>query len=468
MPAKFWFCAAAYGSVALAQSPGTFTTTGAMAASRVQHTATLLSTGKVLITGGIQGATVLSSAELYDPTSGTFGATGSMTTPRGGHTATLLADGRVLIAGGFPAIGGASDLASAELYDPATGAFTRTGDMTQGRYYHATTLLANGKVLIAGSIENNSAELYDPSTGTFSPAGQFPLLATQLTVLADGKVLVQGTDRVKASAAIYDPATSAVAATGPPPYPYYAVLNASLLTSGKVLDATFDDCCWWTDAAESYDPSTGAFTAEKLTAERRGASATLLSDGTVLIAGGGDSLATNFVGPGEEGGAEVYDPVTDKFSVTGNMTESSEAHTATLLADGTVLIAGGGAFGNHAEIYHPKVIGPAPVLLSLSGSGQGAILHASTQRLVSPDNPAAAGEALEIFGTGLIDGSVIPPQVAIGGRMADVLFFGKAPGYAGLNQINLRVPSGVVAGSSVPVRLNYLGRPSNEVTIGVQ
>ena len=145
-----------FSAVALAQSPGTSTSTGSMSTARSQHTATLLTNGKVLVTGGFSSGfgNSLASAELYDPSTGAFTPTGDMITGHRLHRATLLGDGRVLITGGIVA----------ELYDPVTGIFTAGGAMARAQNWHTATLLGNGKVLIVGAGPN--AELYDAETDT--------------------------------------------------------------------------------------------------------------------------------------------------------------------------------------------------------------------------------------------------------------------------------------------------------------
>jgi uncharacterized protein (TIGR03437 family) len=122
------------------------------------------------------------------------------------------------------------------------------------------------------------------------------------------------------------------------------------------------------------------------------------------------------------------------------------------------------------------VLPAAPGIFTADGSGrgQGAILISGTGQLANASRPARVGDALEIFLTGLLDcpaGSAciqVAPDVTIGGVAAPVLFYGNAPGFAGLNQLNVRVPPGVAPGAAVPVRVSHSGRASNEVTIAVQ
>jgi large repetitive protein len=468
----------AVASIGLAQSPVMFNPTGSMTTPRAGHTATLLTNGKVLLAGGVSSgfpAQVLGSAEIYDPATGSVTTTGNMIMARYGHTATLLADGRVLIVGGFAAAPYGTT-ASAELYDPSTETFTAAGDAAAG---HTATLLASGKVLIAGSGAN--AVLYDPATGTFAEAGPYadpPWSVGTATLLPNGKVLITGCAVALCDvgmAQIYDPVANSFTPTGGPRpgcfdnICWFADVNtATLLTNGKVLIASGKPEHDRPDDAELYDPAAGKFTSLGYTiAPHEFSAATLLPDGTVLITGG--QLPGGYGHPG----AEFYIVTTGTFALAGTMSSGRHSHTATLLPDGTVLLAGGyGVWEPTAsgEIYRPSVLIPAPALFSVSGAGrgQGAILHANTPRLVSPSDPAVVGEYLEIYLTGLTENSVIPPQVSIGGRMAEVLWFGNTPGFLRLNQINIRVPSGVAPGPAVPVRLAYMSRPSNEVTIGVR
>ena len=242
--------------------------------------------------------------------------------------------------------------------------------------------------------------------------------------------------------------------------------TATLLMNGKVLFAGGDDDSGLSAWTELFEPSTGIFTpTNEMTTARADHTATLLPDGTVLITGSNEYFDQMTLKS-----AEIYDPVKGTFTVTGDMSVNRALHTATLLNDGRVLIAGGALNDSSAEIYTPARLVPAPALLSLSGDGraQGAILHAGTSDLASASDPADAGEVLEIYCTGLVENSVIPPQVSIGGRAAQVVFFGKAPGYDNLNQVNIRVPEGIPPGPMVSVRLEYLGRHSNQVTIGVK
>ena len=287
---------------------GTWTPTGSPANPRSRHTATLLPNGKVLVAGGLAGFNSLASAELYDPASGTWTPTGSLNAARYSHTATLLPDGKVLVAGGFFAIpfsiwGGYPDW-SAEVYDPASGTWTTTAHLAEPRYYHTATLLSDGKVLVAGGQTGPgrfgpsiaTTELYDPASGLWTTTGNLAVARANhtATLLPNGQVLAAGGwnngNNLLASAELYDPANQTWSPTGN----LVARGNhtATLLQDGKVLVAGGSGGAFGSARAELYDPASGTWmTTGSLVNGRRDHTATLLSDGNVLVAGGrnGDS-----------------------------------------------------------------------------------------------------------------------------------------------------------------------------------
>lgn len=360
--------------------PG-WTPTGSMTIPRSNHTATRLRTGLILITGGSNNTTSLSAAEVYAPATGTFTSTGTMRVARSLHTATLLTDGSVLIAGGQDVVSGLS-LRSAEVYNPQTGAFTATGRMGEGRDAHAALRLAGGKVLVVGGdrctlgpkgvscFALSNAELYDSRTHRWAFAGAMRAsrVSHTATLLRNGKVLVTGGcaqvfvgngacfGAALSSAEVYDPATGAFTPTGSMGVPrsgHTATLlptGAVLITGGCASYDTYDGACLSTlSSAEVYDPATGAFMSTgPMGVARSGHTATLLPNGTVLVAGG-DCCGT----------AELYTPRTGAWTTTGGMSRGRFGFTATLLPSGQVLAAGGDCCGT-AELYTPVTVAISP------------------------------------------------------------------------------------------------------------
>lgn len=323
--------ALANGEVFVAGSSGTGTaeiyssSTGTFSSAEMgqpYESATLMQDGRVLLAcSGMDNGSGTSPAAIFNPQNGTFTQTGDMPAVVSACTGTLLVGGKVLIAGGVDASGAPSS--AAEIYDPSSGAFSATGSLVEGRYGHTATLLNGGAVLIAGGTRYNSgfgpalssAELYDPSSGQFSLTGRMgnSRAYAAATLLQDGRVLITGGE------------------------------------------ATFNDnpthpVEFW-NTAEIYDPESGTFSsASTMTSTRTRHSATLLSNGQVLIAGGLNSI----ISANATASAEIYDPASNSFTATGNMGTGRSFQAAVALGNGQVLVAGGlngSSVLSSAELY---------------------------------------------------------------------------------------------------------------------
>jgi len=347
----------------LARAAG-FVTNTPLITSRFAHTATLLSNGKVLVAGGYSSSGIATTAELHDPATGAWVVTGAPLMPRREHTATLLQNGKVLMVGGYNSNNVFQT--SAELYDPVTGQWSTAGNMSVRRYQHSATLLPNGKVLVAGGSSFgtylSSTELYDPESGLWTNGGPMNGSRTlhTATLLPDGQVLV-------------------AAGFG---------TNQSVLTPAGLTNC------------EVYNPISGTWTnTGSMAAARWYHMATLLPNGKVLVASG-------FAGSG--GGfrtsAELYDPATGTWANTGPLSIGRTEGTATLLPSGNVIVIGGYNNPNivtNAEIYNPASgTWTATHQLNLRRYGHSATLLANGRILVAGGQSFGVGFAtnhVELF-----------------------------------------------------------------------
>jgi N-terminal glycosyl-hydrolase-114-associated domain/Galactose oxidase, central domain/Kelch motif len=360
---------------------------GNMTTARANHTATLLNDGTVLVAGGSIGATVLASAEIYNPNTNSWTLTGAMGYPRSGHTATLLSDGRVLVVGG-----GAG--ATAEIYDPSTATWMATGSLNAIRQSQTASLLQNGMVLVAGGCCTavnvpgytqpvpaalTSSELWNPSTGQWTLTGSMVNMHANhtATVLSNGSALVAGGTSLQFppgpvtinAAEIYNPTSQTWAAVGGLITARYNA-TASLLTGDQVLVTGGDGggCCSGLSSAEIYNPTTQAWQAmPAMSARDYDQAAAVFSGSSQALVTGGYSCCSS---PNPTStSAQVFDVTAKTWALTASMSQARHSHTLTILSDGTVLAVGGvnssGGSDASAERFYP---GAAPPQVTISSN----------------------------------------------------------------------------------------------------
>jgi galactose oxidase-like protein len=359
-------------------------------------------------------------------------APGSMGEARALHTATLLDGDHLLVAGG-----GSGTLltplgtATAEIWNVHTKDFAPTGSLNGARAFHTATLLGDGRVLLAGGVDAagavlDTAEIYDPAMGTFS------LLASHLSVaraghsaslLADGRVLVAGGtssfadlatafSSISNTADVFDPATSTFSTAANTMTSRRLAHSATVLQNGDVLLASgFDGLTPFgtpdfTNTAEvfhaatsSFDRTSGGHSVGNVRTPRAAHSATLLPDGRVLLAGGASGLLVSATSA-----AEIFSPSTGAFATTGSLPDAKAGHSAVLLPSGEVLVSGGlnGSLASPTPVatcalFSGASFTAAGPLVTARGTHTGTLLPNGTVLLLGGADPNGAVATGEIY-----------------------------------------------------------------------
>lgn len=343
------------GGVVLPPASALRATSQTLRQGRRLHTATLLSDGRVLLCGGyVVGTTITDKAETFTPSFESFTLLSQrMSAPRANHAAVRLADGRVLLCGGYREVspGSVTSTETAEIFNPATNTFSATDPMGSQRVDHAATLLPDGRVLVTGGsvlfganlVDLASAELFDPATETWSPAphAMAHTHATHAALdLGDGRILVVGGSDTDLRPELYSIATGTFTA--------FSAAPLDTARFGAAVGRYFDG-----DVAivggESvgqvihFDLSASALlnTGSPTTVPRSYATASPIGPGRMLVAGGIDFSDGSFVLPTCDLLAEGGIAGSTTYATAVRFPTGMAMHTATVLGDGRVLFAGG-------------------------------------------------------------------------------------------------------------------------------
>jgi hypothetical protein len=387
---------------------------GAIPQERYGHTATLLQDGRVFIAGGHynwQHTETEKVTLIYDPALDSFrvagtGVSGSYTdnsarlqSRRFFHQATLLKDGKVLVSGGIDNPHGffngafrdgmfyGSILSSCDVYDPVTETTVKTGNMITPRFFHVALLMSNGQVFISGGIDfrtssgvpdpTNKCEIYDPVSGSYSSTGSMILArwGHQVTALKDGRILITGGSK-HLLPEIYDPVTGKFTpAAGTLIYDRQIGARTTKLQDGTILvtggqgrnylsrQAGYEVAGPIHEVAELFDPAVSQFTViqDKMTEPRKEHTATLLDDGRVLIAGGVGGDAVN---PNPLASTEIFDQNAQTFTSSATLSGIRYGHTATVLNGERLYTVGTAAFDGTTTVLGTGTNWAAPEVMA--------------------------------------------------------------------------------------------------------
>ncbi len=443
-------------------SDNSFTITGSMNVARHNHTATTLNDGRVLIAGGVDNSlTVLDSAEIFDPKSGVFTLTAPMNRARAFHSAQILDDGQVLIAGGGLLPDGTYDV-TAEVFNPSTGKFTLTAGPMDAERFELTATAIKGGVLVAGggllinpigelmpSSSLDTAEIFSPSTSKFVPTRQTMVrsrVGQAASMLSDGRVLITGgadlTRQIFATSELYDPGSGSFSCIGGTTGRdcaaslhggRFSQTATALKGNSQVLMAGGSDGGPMAlTTAEVYNSSSKTYSCvggvsptpplcnDSMAVPRINHSAILLLDGQILVAGGADATAGKVTAT-----AELYNPTTGVFTATGSMTTARQEFAFALFPSGPlsgqVLVTGGsdatGSFLSSAELYNP-----ATGKFTATGSmAEARFLHTATLLTSGPNS----GSVLVAGGSGDQTAEIYNPATQTfkaAGDMTQIIF----------------------------------------------